>query len=123
MDALTGDHEFLAAEVFDDGFYEDDFADWFDQTFGVSLAGDPVFIIDFSIDPAHRDEDGVVAAHAALDALATFGSIFSPLVTMHEDVVGDTQRERCRVQGHWAWVAGLRAERWGNVHVAARPQH
>jgi hypothetical protein len=72
MDGLTSDHEFLASQIIDGTFYEQEFADWFDDEFGVMLGGDPVFVLDLVIDEKHRDADCLVAAHAALDALSTF---------------------------------------------------
>jgi hypothetical protein len=64
MDGLTSDHEFLASQIIDGTFYEQEFADWFDDEFGVMLGGDPVFVLDLVIDEKHRDPDCLVAAHA-----------------------------------------------------------
>jgi hypothetical protein len=62
MDGLTSDHEFLASQIIDGTFYEQEFADWFDDEFGVILSGDPVFVLDLVIDEKHRDPDCLAAA-------------------------------------------------------------
>jgi hypothetical protein len=61
-DALTSDQEFLASQIIDGTFYEQEFADWFDDEFGVMLGGDPVFVLDLVIEEKHRDPDCLVAA-------------------------------------------------------------
>lgn len=98
------------------------FFEWFDMTFGVMLAGDPVFVLDLKIDARYQDEDGVVAAHSVLEALAAFGSAHSPLVTFHEERVGESTRAKCKAEGLWSWIEPLRAERWKGVYVTCRPQ-
>jgi hypothetical protein len=85
------------------------------------VGGDPIFVLDLEIAEEHRDPDALVAAHAALAALATFGSATSPLVTFHVEGVNPELREGLRDEGLWLWVHALRAKRWKNVYVAARP--
>jgi hypothetical protein len=121
MDGLTSDHEFLASQIIDGTFYEQEFADWFDDEFGVMLSGDPVFVLDLVIDEKHRDPDCLVAAHAALDALSTFGGVASPLVTFHLEGVDPTLRSGLRDVGLWGWVHALRAKRWKGAYVTSRP--
>jgi hypothetical protein len=121
MDGLTSDHEFLASQIIDGMFYEQEFADWFDDEFGVMLSGDPVFVLDLVVDEKHRDPDCLVAAHAALDALSTFGGTASPLVTFHLEGVDPTLRSGLRDVGLWGWVHALRAKRWKDAYVTSRP--
>jgi hypothetical protein len=121
MDALTSDHEFLASQIIDGTFYEQAFADWFDDEFGVMLGGDPVFVLDLVIHEKHRDPDCLVAAHAALDALSTFGGVASPLVTFHFEGIDPTLRSGLRDVGLWGWVHALRAKRWKGAYVTSRP--
>jgi hypothetical protein len=75
-----------------------------------------------TIDEKHRYPDCLVAAHAALDALSTFGGSSSALVTFHFEGVNQELRRGLRDEGLWAWVHALRAKRWKDVYVAARPQ-
>jgi hypothetical protein len=122
MDSLTSDHEFLASQILDGAAYEEEFTDWFEAEFGIMLGSDPVFVLDLTIDEKHRDPDCLVAAHAALDALSTFGGSSSALVTFHFEGVNPELRRGLRDEGLWAWVHALRAKRWKSVYVAARPQ-
>lgn len=121
MDALTSDHEYLASALLDGADYDQAFYEWFEAEFGVMVSGDPVFVLDLKIAEEHRDPDGLVAAHAALSALATFGSWSSPLVTFDVAGVNPELREGLRDEGLWSWVHALRAKRWKSVYVAARP--
>ncbi|MCX4240710.1 hypothetical protein [Paraliomyxa miuraensis] len=121
MDALTSDHEYLASAVLDGNDYDEAFHEWFEDEFGLMASGDPVFVLDLELPEEHRDPDGLVAAHAALAALATFGSGSSPLVTFDVQGVDPELRQRLRDEGLWSWVHALRAKRWKHVYVAARP--
>ena len=121
MDALTGDHDYLASALLDGSGYDEAFYDWFEAEFGLMVSGDPVFVLDLKIDEEHRDPDARVAAHAALDALATFGSMTSPLVTFDIDGLDTEIRPGLRDEASWTWVHALRAKRWKHVYVATRP--
>jgi hypothetical protein len=121
MDALTSDHEYLAGAVLDGTDYEETFEEWFEDEFGLMVGGDPIFVLDLKISEEHRDPDALVAAHAALDALATFGSMTSPLVTFDLEGVDSEIRPGQRGEASWTWVHALRAKRWKHVYVAARP--
>lgn len=121
MDALTSDHEYLASAVLDGADYDEAFYEWFEAEFGLMASADPVFVLDLKIPEEHRDPDGLVAAHAALAALATFGSWSSPLVTFDVEGVNPELREGLRDEGLWSWVHALRAKRWKHVYVAGRP--
>ncbi|MCX4239620.1 hypothetical protein [Paraliomyxa miuraensis] len=121
MDALTGDHEYLAGALLDGTGYDEDFYDWFEAEFGLLVSGDPVFVLDMKIREEHRDPEALVAAHAALDALATFGSMTSPLVTFDVEQTNPNIPPGLRDEGSWTWVHALRAKRWKHVYVTARP--
>lgn len=121
MDALTGDHDYLASAVLNGSGYDEAFYDWFEAEFGLMASGDPVFVLDVQLDEDHRDPDALVAAHAALDALATFGSMTSPLVTFDIDGLDTEIRPGLRDEASWTWVHALRAKHWKHVYVTARP--
>ena len=121
MDALTGDHDYLASALLDGVSYDEAFFDWFEAEFGLLLSGDPIFVLDVKIDEGHRNPDALVAAHAALDALATFGGMTSPLVTFDIDNIDSQVPPGLRDEASWTWVHALRAKRWKHVYVAARP--
>jgi hypothetical protein len=121
MDALTADHEYLASALLDGTGYDEAFHDWFEAEFGLMVDGDPIFVLDLKISEEHRDPEALVAAHAALDALVTFGSMTSPLVTFDVEGVDPGLRPGLRAEGLWSWVHALRAKRWKHVYVAARP--
>ncbi len=121
MDALTGDHEYLASAVLDGSVYNEAFYDWFESEFGLMVGGDPIFVLDLKVDEEQRDPEALAAAHAALDALATFGSATSPLVTFDIEAVNPRLPPGLRDEASWTWVHALRAKRWKHVYVAARP--
>ncbi|MCX4239395.1 hypothetical protein [Paraliomyxa miuraensis] len=121
MDALTSDHDYLAAALLDGTGYDEDFYDWYETEFGLMVGGDPVFVLDLKISEEHRDPEALVAAHAALDALSTFGSMTSPLVTFDLEQTNPNIPPGLRGEGSWTWVHALRAKRWKHVYVTARP--
>ncbi|MCX4239749.1 hypothetical protein [Paraliomyxa miuraensis] len=121
MDALTGDHDYLASALLDGNGYDEDFYDWYEAEFGLMVGGDPVFVLDLRISEAHRDPEALVTAHAALDALATFGSMTSPLVTFDVEQTNPNIPPGLREEASWTWVHALRAKRWKYVYVVARP--
>lgn len=121
MDALSADHEYLAGALLDGDDYDEAFYAWFEGEFGRTLGGDPIFVLDLTIVAKHRDPDGIVAAHAALDALAAFGGAGSPLVTFDVGGVDPELRKGLADVGLWSWVHALRAKRWNHVYVAVRP--
>lgn len=121
MDALTSDHEHLASAVLDGDDYDEAFYEWFEAEFGLTLGGDPIFVLDLKLVAEHREPDALVPAHAALDALATFGTAGSPLVTFDVTGVDPELRQGLRDEGLWSWVHALRAKRWKHVYVAIRP--
>ncbi len=121
MDALTGDHDYLASALLDGDHYDEAFHDWFEAEFGLMVSGDPVFVLDLKIDEEHRNPDALIAAHAVLDALATFGSMTSPLVTFDIERLDSEIPPGLRDEASWTWVHALRAKRWKHVYVAARP--
>jgi len=121
MDALTADHEYLASALLDGTVYDEAFYDWFEAEFGLMVGGDPIFVLDLTISEEHRDPEALVSAHAALDALVTFGSMTSPLVTFDLEGVDSELRPGQRGEASWTWVHALRAKRWKHVYVVARP--
>ncbi len=120
MDALTGDHDYLASALLHGYGCDEAFYDWFEAEFGLMVSGDPVFVLDLKIDEEHRDPDALVATHAALGALATFGGPTSPLVTFDIERVDFEIPPGLREEASWTWVHALRAKRWKHVYVAAR---
>lgn len=121
MDSLTGDHDYLASALLDGNGYDDAFYEWFESEFGMGANGDPIFVLDLQLDEEHRDPNALVSAHAALDALATFGSTSSPLVTFDLERLDTEIRPGLRDEASWTWVHALRAKSWKHVYVAIRP--
>lgn len=121
MDAMTADLDHLASALLDGNGYDEAFYDWFEAEFGLMASGDPVFVLAVTLDEEHRDPEARVAAHAVLDALATFGSATSPLVTFDLEAVESEIKPGLRDEASWTWVHALRAKSWKHVYVAARP--
>ena len=122
MDMVSSDHSFLASQVLDAGDYDLDFFNWLMDELDVDSVGDPIFVIDLKIDERFNDSDCAVAAHAALDALSTFGGSQSPLITFHREGVDPDLRSSLRDEGLWTWVHALRAKQYKQVYVAVCPR-
>lgn len=122
MDAISADHEFLASQVFDGEFYTDAFFNWLMDELDVEIFSDPIFVLDLKIDERFSDPECAVAAHAALDALWTFGGSESPLMTFHREGVHPELRGSLGDEGLWTWVHALRAKRWEKLYVAVGPR-
>lgn len=122
MDMVSSDHSFLASQVLDATHYVLEFLDWIMDELDVDIVGDPIFVLDLDLNERFNDPDCAVAAHAALDALATFGGPQSPLITFHRDGVDPELRDSLRDEGLWTWVHALRAKRYKRVYVAVSPR-
>jgi hypothetical protein len=118
MDALSSDHDQLASQIFDGSHYDPEFVHWLMDELGLDVIGDPVFVLNLVINDRNNDVGCAVAAHAALDALMTFGGWQSPLLTFHRTGVVEELRESLDEVGLWAWVHALRAKRWKQTYVA-----
>ncbi|MCX4244397.1 hypothetical protein [Paraliomyxa miuraensis] len=106
--------------MLDGPYYDEGFHDWFEVEFELLASGDPIFVLDLKIDEGYRDADARVAAHAAVDALVTFGSGNSPLVSFDIEQTDPEIRPGLRDEASWTWVHSLRAKRRKHVYVAAR---
>lgn len=122
MDDISADYEALAHSILGPRSYDDAFAEWFEDTFGIMPISDPVFIEDIDIRSELRNPRDPLAAQAVVEALAAFGSPDSPIVGYGFDQIHENDIEIYRQKGLWDWVGPLAAEPWQDVLVAARPQ-
>ena len=122
MDDISADYELLASSVLASHSYQEEFYEWFLDTFGVAPHSDPIFIEDIHIQPNYRNPRDPLAAQAVIDAAATFGAADSPIITYGFEQIPEERRKKFMHRGLWDWENALGARPWRNILAAARPQ-